>query len=372
MGREPIPISALYLILLLMIDPLLCLQETARDCENAIGIQFPASNFKLTASEYYRNYYLGSGRYANLSPDNARLNHSLAWCVRTRRRDTIPWLMVDLRKAKTVRGVATQGFVGVNDYFVKSYKLAYSVDAVNWTWVMENNSIKVLVGNTNGVHTVLNPTGNVTARYVKIVPVAYHIMICLRLELYTCKQGAAITTSTTASSVATTVTTTTATSSSMLPNTPSSSPSTGTQPSSTPIHEPPTQGTTLVTMETSTSHLKSSHHSRPTTRKTLFTSKTPTSTLSTSVTSVTPGHYVHHSSVSPAPRIAHPADGNLTVPLVVGSGLAGSLIFAALLLLLVLRVRKERRRREGGLAELLVIEAPLVEEEKPLDENESE
>ena len=39
---------------------------------------------------------------------------------------------MDFKQNVIVTGIATQGFSGVNDYYVKQYKVVYSRDGVRW------------------------------------------------------------------------------------------------------------------------------------------------------------------------------------------------------------------------------------------------
>ena len=71
-----------------------------------------------------------------------RLNHQYAWCTNRRREQ--PWFMVDLGRIMNVIAISTQGYAGVGDYFVTSFKLAYSRDKRTWKFVGKNRTVKVM------------------------------------------------------------------------------------------------------------------------------------------------------------------------------------------------------------------------------------
>uniref|UniRef100_A0A2I3G552 Milk fat globule EGF and factor V/VIII domain containing n=1 Tax=Nomascus leucogenys TaxID=61853 RepID=A0A2I3G552_NOMLE len=100
------------------------------------------------------------------------------------------WLQVDLGSPKEVTGIITQGARNFGSVqFVASYKVAYSNDSANWTEYQDprTGSSKIFPGNwDNHSHKKNLFETPILARYVRILPVAWHNRIALRLELLGC------------------------------------------------------------------------------------------------------------------------------------------------------------------------------------------
>ncbi|XP_047394769.1 lactadherin isoform X5 [Sciurus carolinensis] len=113
-----------------------------------------------------------------------------AWTAQSN--DASEWLQVDLGSQKQVTGVITQG---ARDFghiqYVAAYKVAYSNDGVNWTEYKEHGAVdsKIFPGNLdNNSHKKNVFETPFFARYVRILPVAWHNRITLRLELLGCER----------------------------------------------------------------------------------------------------------------------------------------------------------------------------------------
>ena len=50
---------------------------------------------------------------------------------------------VDFNDEVYVSGLATQGFYNLDDYYVKTYKLRYSLDGENWTYYSSPDKVYV-------------------------------------------------------------------------------------------------------------------------------------------------------------------------------------------------------------------------------------
>ncbi|XP_031562760.1 lactadherin-like isoform X5 [Actinia tenebrosa] len=158
-------------------------------CNSPLGIQngqIPDTH--LSASSYSSYLYIGRGKHMDMQAKYCRLNHQFAWCTNKGNKEK-SWLMVDLGRITNVTSISTQGFAGVSDYFVSSFKLAYSIDRNFWKFVRENGVDKVFRGNKHGLDIKNNKFSQIEARYIKIFPVSFYIRICLRIELYGCVQG---------------------------------------------------------------------------------------------------------------------------------------------------------------------------------------
>ncbi|XP_062946491.1 lactadherin [Cynocephalus volans] len=100
------------------------------------------------------------------------------------------WLQVDLGSQKQVTGIVTQG---ARDFghiqYVAAYKVAYSDDGLKWTEYKEQGAIdsKIFPGNSdNNSHKKNLFERPFLARFVRVLPVAWHNRITLRLELLGC------------------------------------------------------------------------------------------------------------------------------------------------------------------------------------------
>ena len=65
-----------------------------------------------------------------MKPEFARLNSHLAWCGNGKLQGN--YIAVDFLQTVNVSAIATQGFLGVNKYYVKTYKVTYSTDGTHW------------------------------------------------------------------------------------------------------------------------------------------------------------------------------------------------------------------------------------------------
>ncbi|KAL9978610.1 hypothetical protein ACROYT_G016146 [Oculina patagonica] len=131
---------------------------------------------------------------ANHIPQLSRLNTIAigkkvgAWCTRTNNGNQ--WLQVYFGRETRVSKVATQGRYD-NDYKVTSYSLSYSVDGSHWAWYrLVDGHIKVFGGNidrnTPVYHSLHSP---IQAKYLRFHPKTWLSHICMRGEVYGCKEG---------------------------------------------------------------------------------------------------------------------------------------------------------------------------------------
>ena len=72
-----------------------------------------------------------------MKAEYARLNNSLAWCSPSRRTFGSTFIEIDLNQQTNISGIATQGFKGINAYYVKQYKVAYSKERITWKFLKE-------------------------------------------------------------------------------------------------------------------------------------------------------------------------------------------------------------------------------------------
>jgi len=89
-------------------------------------------NSQLSSPSHFEHLYIGNGKNANLKAKFARLNNSLAWCSPSTKNSDRTFIQIDLYQQVNISGIATQGFMGINSYYVKQYKVAYSMDRITW------------------------------------------------------------------------------------------------------------------------------------------------------------------------------------------------------------------------------------------------
>ncbi|XP_014444943.1 lactadherin isoform X2 [Tupaia chinensis] len=143
---------------------------------------------QITASSYYKTFGL---RAFGWFPHYGRLDNQgkiNAWTAQSN--NASEWLQVDLGSQKQVTGIITQG---ARDFghiqYVASYKVAYSNNSRDWTEYRDrgNADSKIFRGNSdNNSHRKNLFETSFLARYVRILPVAWHNRITLRLELLGC------------------------------------------------------------------------------------------------------------------------------------------------------------------------------------------
>ncbi|KAK4821590.1 hypothetical protein QYF61_024899 [Mycteria americana] len=102
------------------------------------------------------------------------------------------WPEIDLRDQKKVTGIITQG---ARDFghiqYVAAYKVAYSDNGTSWTLYRDGqtNSTKIFHGNSDNYSHKKNVFDvPFYARFVRILPVAWHNRITLRVELLGCDE----------------------------------------------------------------------------------------------------------------------------------------------------------------------------------------
>lgn len=125
----------------------------------------------------------GSG---NTYPSCARLHNQLCgWCPL---RGNGQFLQVELKHVSHITAIATQGFLTTKDYFVKKYKVSYSKDGKTWSYFPVE-----MIGNHDGIsvqkHNFSSP---INARFIRVHPIAHKGKICLRMELYGCRNPSSV------------------------------------------------------------------------------------------------------------------------------------------------------------------------------------
>ncbi|CAB1323564.1 unnamed protein product, partial [Coregonus sp. 'balchen'] len=160
-------------------------------CSEPMGMKSRLlSDRQISASSVHRTWgieaFTWQSHYARLD----KQGKTNAWTAATTNRSE--WLQVDLESPKRITGIITQG---AKDFgvvqFVSAFKVAYSDDGQSWSIVKDNvtSTDKIFPGNSdNNVHkkNVFEPP--FYARFVRILPWAWHERITLRMELLGCDE----------------------------------------------------------------------------------------------------------------------------------------------------------------------------------------
>ncbi|KAM9126055.1 lactadherin isoform 1-T1 [Pangshura tecta] len=160
-------------------------------CSEPLGMKSRLiSDQQITASSVYKTWGIDGFTWY---PHYARLDKTgktNAWTALSN--DQSEWLQIDLLTQKKVTGVVTQG---ARDFgyiqYVAAYKVAYSDDGTSWTVYKDNrtNSSKIFQGNYDNTSHKKNVFDvPFYARFVRILPVAWHNRITLRMELLGCDE----------------------------------------------------------------------------------------------------------------------------------------------------------------------------------------
>ncbi|MBW02662.1 Lactadherin, partial [Eschrichtius robustus] len=170
-------------------------------CAEPLGLKNNTIPSKqITASSFYKTWGLSAFSWY---PSFARLDNQgkfNAWTAQTNSASEL-WpplslflsyeeLAIDLGSQKRVTGIITQG---ARDFghiqYVAAYKVAYGDDGVNWTEYRDQGAVesKIFPGNMdNNSHKKNMFEVPFLARFVRILPVAWHNRITLRVELLGC------------------------------------------------------------------------------------------------------------------------------------------------------------------------------------------
>ncbi|XP_020820516.1 lactadherin isoform X2 [Phascolarctos cinereus] len=160
-------------------------------CSEPLGMKseiIPDS--RITASSTFKTFGLDAFSW---HPYFARLDKQgkfNAWTAQSK--EDTEWLQIDLGIPKRVTGIITQGARDFgNIQYVSAYKVAYSNDTKSWTVYKDGrtNSSKIFLGNSdNNSHQKNIFETPFYSQFVRILPVAWHGRITLRVELLGCKE----------------------------------------------------------------------------------------------------------------------------------------------------------------------------------------
>ncbi|XP_028398875.1 lactadherin-like [Dendronephthya gigantea] len=155
--------------------------------EKTLGVEDnkKVKDSQLTSSSYWKTSH--SAAYGRV------FNHSGKWGRGWRAGidNKNQWIQVDLGEKEVVSGIATQRgrYYQNHDHacLVKTYSVEHSLNGTTFESYKDGGVDKIFDGNSDYktiVKNVLFPP--ITARYIRIHPVSWHVNICMRIELYGC------------------------------------------------------------------------------------------------------------------------------------------------------------------------------------------
>jgi hypothetical protein len=105
-------------------------------CNNPLGLENGrVKDTQLFATSYKSYMYVPRlGHSCNMKAKYGRLNDKLAWCGLGPYRNVRPvsYFQIDFGAVFNVTGLATQGFEDISSYYVKTYKLSFSLNRDDW------------------------------------------------------------------------------------------------------------------------------------------------------------------------------------------------------------------------------------------------
>ncbi|XP_054999426.1 lactadherin [Sorex araneus] len=158
-------------------------------CSDPLGMKDNTIPDKqITASSVFRTWGLSAFSWFPFYGRLDRQGKFNAWTAQSN--SASEWLQIDLGTQKQVTGIITQG---ARDFghvqYVAAYKIAHSDNGQNWTEYHEQGSTesKIFPGNLDNESHKKNVFETpFLARFVRILPVAWHNRITLRVELLGC------------------------------------------------------------------------------------------------------------------------------------------------------------------------------------------
>uniref|UniRef100_A0A8D0EMI3 F5/8 type C domain-containing protein n=1 Tax=Strix occidentalis caurina TaxID=311401 RepID=A0A8D0EMI3_STROC len=130
-----------------------------------------------------------TGWYSSWTANKARLNgqgFGCAWL--SKYQDNGQWLQIDLKEVKVISGILTQGRCDADEWMTK-YSMQYRTDEnLNWVYYKDQTgNNRVFYGNSDrssSVQNLLRPP--IVARYIRLIPLGWHVRIAIRMELLEC------------------------------------------------------------------------------------------------------------------------------------------------------------------------------------------
>ncbi|XP_054569309.1 lactadherin isoform X3 [Eptesicus fuscus] len=163
--------------------------ELNAGCDEPLGMKDRViPDQQITASSIYKTWGLSSFSWY---PHYARLDQQGKFNAWTAEKNSASeWLQIDLGSQKQVAGIITQGARDFGSIqYVAAYKVAHSNDGLRWTEYKDPGAEggKIFPGNCdNNSHKKNMFEAPFVARFVRILPVAWHNRITLRVELLGC------------------------------------------------------------------------------------------------------------------------------------------------------------------------------------------
>ncbi|XP_046389468.1 hemocytin isoform X2 [Ischnura elegans] len=156
------------------------LTEVFHECVDGLGMESGAIlDDQISVSSFSTPGTLGN---------HARLNGGGVWVAGKLLNAPNEWIQVDLVDQKKVTGLVLQGNPHQEEW-VSQFQVGWSLDGHNWNAIHDDGKVvpKVFEGNSDSqtAKRVLFPHP-VFAQFIKLVPVAFHQRIALRMDILGC------------------------------------------------------------------------------------------------------------------------------------------------------------------------------------------
>ncbi|XP_018103990.1 retinoschisin 1 S homeolog isoform X1 [Xenopus laevis] len=130
-----------------------------------------------------------TGWYSSWAANKARLNSQGFGCAwLSKFQDNGQWLQIDFKEIKVISGIMTQGRCDVDEWITK-YSVQYKMnETLNWVYYKDQTgNNRVFYGNADRSSTVQNfLRPPIVARYIRLLPLGWHVRIAVRMELLEC------------------------------------------------------------------------------------------------------------------------------------------------------------------------------------------
>ena len=99
------------------------------------------------------------------------------------------WMQVDFSEEKTIEAIEVRPRVE-NDQWVSSYKLAFSNDGIEYSFVKIVNGEDRIFSGPSAMNDFVTSTFEPTqARYIRFYPLTYHLYMAVKWDVYGCNGG---------------------------------------------------------------------------------------------------------------------------------------------------------------------------------------
>ncbi|KAJ8049747.1 Thrombospondin-4 [Holothuria leucospilota] len=154
------------------------------DCKDGLGMESGVIQDDQISASSISDYLHPAYRGRLLMKADPDIPAGSGWIAGTS--DSNQWFQIDMEEVTIFGGVVTQGSAD-EEYWVETYKVAYSNDSTTWVYVKDTDgSEKVFTGNSDKNGRKRRVFDDVYGRYIRILPQSWNTEIALRVEILGC------------------------------------------------------------------------------------------------------------------------------------------------------------------------------------------